>query len=506
MSVQIQEFLENKKLPSFLSNNKTLKSFGKVHKVFPGIGLPNCKEDCVLDNTQFIKESARLFVNAVSTIIYEAYPRLTNYATYFPSKRVSPEKLAKIVNTGLLVYNTWLTVAGSAVNYLVIEADGKISIKLYRDILNPTDPPNQPTVAFKTGESLFRVYNKLYTAISELKCGVRIEKLDTMPEFKIFSSNNLPSNKFQIVFSSEGAGGLWDIATMSMRGISSCQSWKGQYKQNLIGSIVDPFVGIIYLTSGQDVDGLGSKMVKRSIVRFVVNAEKKKSFIAIDRMYPSYDKNVIDLFLAFIKQRVGDLDVVYAYDYENMAQIIKQSYIPYSEGAHDIKDSNLSYRDTKIPFKWQFNKSPSVLEKNISTKQTKFRNYLFNTSFQSVKKIKAEESVSEFINNTSFPYLLRDYYKDVAEKIIELGPDLEEFSNSKDYMKRLCFFYLNNKHLTKGVKTSFVRKLNKYFKKKVDSKNLFKALDVVQDQIDAKIKTEMKKCFSKKISVAKLPN
>ena len=40
--------------------------------------------------------------------------------------------------------------------------------------------------------------------------------------------NSRSLKDYKIVFSSNGKEGLWDIATMSARGITSCQGWNGR--------------------------------------------------------------------------------------------------------------------------------------------------------------------------------------------------------------------------------------------------------------------------------------
>lgn len=91
------------------------------------------------------------------------------------------------------------------------------------------------------------------------------------------------SNK-RIVFTGSGERALWDIATMSMRGIRSCQSWDHRYSKALIGSMVDPYVGIIYITNGKKTK-LGKTMDHRAVVRFVVDVSTKKPAILIENVY-----------------------------------------------------------------------------------------------------------------------------------------------------------------------------------------------------------------------------
>jgi len=523
MTVRVQEFLKNKNLPSFLSNNKVLLSFDKVDKVFPGIGLPNCKEDVVLDNTPFIKASAVQLLNILIYFLEIPDRELNNYKLYYSDRlvpdergncRIPIDKYGDICHYGSIVrslYRYMLRVDNQ--ERMVVNKNGKFSLRLPNDVHDDIG-----RVLFKANESIFKIYNKVYNKLLELKCGVRIDKLDSIPEFKRFSSDNLPHNQFQIVFSSDGLDGLWDIATMSQRGVTSCQSWNGQYKNNLVGSIVDPFVGILYLTSGTNMDHLGTKMVKRSIVRFVVQSDTKEPKILIDNIYPSFDQDIKDKFIEFMQKKVGDkIKVYYGPDYIGFEPRV---YIPASKVHEKLTVSTRSYRDTKIPYKIDIPTETSKLEKNLQVKKTKFRNMLRNTSFDAVNHINKnvdfgnddmQETMKTIIHSHDFKYLIKDYYRDIAEKIIETGPSNEDVLTSKEYMRRLCYHYLKDRdNTTRCTRIAFAKKLNKYFDGKipvkVNTKNLFKILVQIQKHIDNNIKKELKSLLSKKNIIVKLPN
>ncbi len=507
----IQEFIDKKELPAFLK--KGLNQFSKVGKVYPKIGLPNCSEDIVLDNDNFVMESAKILIQAFSYIFDDPAIRLYSYKTYYSTKKVTEKKLKAIYNLGEVLGK--LIRSLSPANLSIHSSNGKISLKLCTDICD-----KDGSVVYKKGESLFKVYNKIYQALTELKCGIRIERLDSMPEFKRFSSDNLPHDRFQVVFSSDGIDGLWDIATMSMRGITSCQSWDGQYKKALIGSIVDPFVGLIYITSGTNMNKLGSKMIKRSLVRLVIDSKTKKPFIIVDRMYPECDNAIKDKFIAFIKTRVGDkFDVVYgpSLNYTN----VNSSYIPKSDVHNKLEKTTLSYRDTKVPFKIEMAVETTKFRKNVQTKQAKFRNLFRNTAFSkvslcdgSLRKFKPgliKDSVKIMLNSPDFKFLVRTYYCDVAEKTIHSLGECDDVFTSAEYMRRLCFYYLNNKDkLVRGINSSFVKTINMYFNKKNDFKVNYsvisKVLETVQENIDKNIKTEIKQLLEKKTAAIKLPD
>jgi hypothetical protein len=89
---------------------------------------------------------------------------------------------------------------------------------------------------------------------------------DLLVKAKALCGAVVNKNKLRIVFSTDP----WDIATMSMRGIYSCQRWDGnsEHKVRLVGTILDPCAGVIYLTDGTKTR-YGEKMLARSVVRLV---------------------------------------------------------------------------------------------------------------------------------------------------------------------------------------------------------------------------------------------
>lgn len=97
---------------------------------------------------------------------------------------------------------------------------------------------------------------------------------------KVFSQIGLPNERVKqfctdpqfgpvdLMFSASGVRGLYDIATMSQRGVMSCMNWNNRHSSHLIGSMVDPFCSLIYLTDGRRTD-LGKQIVRRCVVRLV---------------------------------------------------------------------------------------------------------------------------------------------------------------------------------------------------------------------------------------------
>jgi hypothetical protein len=508
MHTNIQEFLKNEKLPKFLTKHKKLANITKVSKVFPSIGLPNCSETCKFDNSDLAKNTASILVeHIVYNILYCKFSD-REYEARFLGK----SKLDKITY--------WKTISNSirecnyATSYVVVN-NGKISIKLSDDIIDNTNK-----VIFRKDESLFRVYNKICEISKSEKLGIKFPKLETIKEFKQFSTENIPVKDYQIVFSSNGQEGLWDIATMSMRGIQSCQSWRGKFKTQLVGSLVDPCVGIMYLTSGKSINDLGSKMIKRSVVRYAIHGETKKPIIIIDRMYPEYDIKVGKLFYDFIKNKTGNKLDVFAYPFKNGDyKIIGKTYLPHHSVRESLCKRTRSYMDTPIIDCETFKKSveKSQLEINIHNRKVRFDNAMIipTECFDEIKRtylpsITKNDNIKAGIKLIiRSPYIIpfiRDYYYDIARNIVE-NIQHHTINSSDEYLKQLCFSFLAKKH-TKQITTTFVRSINKYFnlpkEQRINSEILNKLLVPAQTLVSNNVKLQLKELLTTKPVVAKL--
>src|ERR1019366_811087 len=127
--------------------------------------------------------------------------------------------------------------------------------------------------------------------------------------------------KLKICFSSEGNKGFWDIATMSMRGVSSCMRWSNTHSKSLIGSILDQYAGVIYITN-EIQTRYGDKIIARAVVRLIVDS-KNKPYIFIERIYNNSgddDDAIENIFNSFIKKRT-DLPIYDGDAYCNLCHI-----------------------------------------------------------------------------------------------------------------------------------------------------------------------------------------
>lgn len=449
----ISDFVNSKKeLPKFLSKNKTLLSCKTVVKIFPKIGLLNCKE---------------------SVDIIPEIPRSAAYLL----ERIKGEIRGRLCVRGIMNFPTavWArlcnVVDAVCSNALVLFVNKKIFIGLKTDVvyLNET--------VFKSNTSIFKIYNKLKKDFAIFD--ITIAKLEHMPEFKEFSSENITGN-MEIVFSSDGNEGLWDIATMSMRGIKSCQSWDAGHRRQLIGSILDPFVGIIYLASSKDK--LGTKMIRRSLVRFVIERSSGKKCLMIDRMYPAADPPVLHKFISFLKKKTDNaFDVFYGPD---SVTDDSKYYYPKSHIHKKLTVSTKSYMDTPLVFKDEI----EVEDANQITDS-------INTLVYSRGRLRC-----------GMPHLYADHFIDMVFKLKnqckKKHPDLEH----QDFIKTMALIYLRNeKKLIKTAAAKVTKNYNISYGNKITSKKVIEAFKPLQEDIRESIKGIYKNISCNKTQSLNLP-
>ena len=159
---------------------------------------------------------------------------------------------------------------------------------------------------------------------------------------RIKRSIKIGNDDWRIVFSSDP----WDIATMSMRGISSCQSWKssGTAKHGLIGSMIDEFCGVIFITDGTKTAN-GSKMMYRSVVRLLRSNGKKANWrLFLEGVYGGKESEsgvAYQLFKDFLERKTkGKIPVSYGSG---------QRYIPMSKPVEELKKEIADQKAVGMP-------------------------------------------------------------------------------------------------------------------------------------------------------------
>jgi hypothetical protein len=324
--------------PEWLRKHQVFAEMKKIEKIFPRIGLPNFKEPCDIMNTsEALNDATRLgirFITMLQTTQNTLQAKLN--AALVSKDKDRNEVCAKLQSASNLI-NT-LTQYLRLNDYAKV-VEGRVVMRLREDVFNGDKNP-----VFKKNEALLRVINKIKDMCAELK--VEFGAVDQLDEFKAFSRSNVPNKKYIVAFSSDGDDGLWDMSTISMRGITSCQAWNAPQSRGLIGSLSSKFVGVIYLASDQEIPGYGPKMLHRSMVRFAINKATKKPAIIMDRMYPSENQDTIAAFKKALGEK-SKLEVHYTYNTNR--PLNEEYYLPDEPSRKFLKQGEFSYMDYALP-------------------------------------------------------------------------------------------------------------------------------------------------------------
>lgn len=334
-----------KPYPEWLRGHTVFKEMPKIDKVFPKIGLPNFKEPCdIMNSAEALAEANFLgtkLTQEMGRAQIDLYKQLdTSLSSNEKDRNDRCAKIQGLINLiGNVVYSM------NYRDFAKVE-DGRVVMKLRADVFGFSDGK---APVFRKNEAVLRVVNKLWDMLDEV--GIKMTKTDQYAEFKNFSRVNIPNKQYTLVFSSSGEEGAWDIGTISMRGVTSCQSWNAPQSRGLIGSIASKFVGVIYLSSDQQIPGYGSKMLNRSLVRFAINKHTKKPALILDRMYPNHNKDTFNAFKKALSEKSG-LEVHSTYNEEysaKAANIAGDFYIPEEPSRTFLKAGEFSYMDFAIP-------------------------------------------------------------------------------------------------------------------------------------------------------------
>jgi len=405
------EVFNGKNVPDFIRNHKHFKNTPiKLNKIFPKIGLKNFREKSNIARPPFNLNGEGQYVlaliNALQSQLNYAKQQLAceiDYLAFCLSKeerKANKNKVKEAYKMLEFIDKIIQQCVGINAPKLVVlsPTDNKVDLKLYQDIVfsGETKP------AVKAGISLFKIYHKIETSLKDFK--IDIIKLDYLNEFKVFCKENIPNKSYDVIFSSEGEQGAWDILTMSMRGFKSCQRWDGEYRLCLIGSILSKYSGIIYLTSGADFDGYGPKMLKRCNVRFAINILDRKPVLLLDKMYPDFDQETLNAFQNSLKNK-SNLEVIYG---PNCQEYVRYLYIPHEDIKEELPEMNLPYLDTPLKSKYDFKILDMINKDNLLSKQFKviINNVILNATREVLVSNRSEDlylklncNVSLYIEN-----------------------------------------------------------------------------------------------------------
>lgn len=321
-----------KVFPNIITQSNIIRSEVDIVKVFPEIGLENCKESI---DIKFDFDNVPL-----DKVIYLAVRKFLdewrdNHAIG-GLKGLEQVKMSKTIHVLQELSRRFSKREG-------IECRGS------RVILTTSIPSYDGKPLVKSGADVFKLAKTLFTYGKKY---VRTELVS--PEDMKEQCKNL-----QIVFSADGIDGAWDIATMSMRGIKSCMRWEATQAVALNGSITDPCCGIIYITNGSKT-AYGSKMLFRAVVRLALHKTTLKPCLFVDRIYSTFyktkpgeigqfDEKIKSIFIEFLKKKVPNCTVADAQASDN--NWLNSNYmLPNYTGSNFMSNNEYSYRDTPIQY------------------------------------------------------------------------------------------------------------------------------------------------------------
>jgi hypothetical protein len=240
--------------------------------------------------------------------------------------------------------------------------------------------------------------------------------------------NNKEDNAY-VVFTTD----YKDILGMSSRSTwTSCQDLRPEKEkkvprlyQNVVGSAFEPQVGMIYLTDGKDTK-YGENIIARSMVWIVVNKTNKEEVLSLQRIYPSYNNTIANIFKEALEKNIGMKIISFdeGIDPENYITNFSAEYLlPYD----DVGIKNVKIIDDR------FEKFTLSFAKII-------KNHLMNIKplaipdITRVSKIKAKKQIKEndFTLSIGYPPSSEQELQIFAENLI-----------NENTVKRFYDFFVN---------------------------------------------------------------
>ena len=318
-----------------------MKAYPKPDKVFPRIGLKNCKvklSSATIDKQIAYETYANDIMNAFAYIgIYDISRDKSCYNDMYLLKHLTSHEYTYDDAKCEVIEKKDQTIiqmsAGHKFTHFKLNKDRDL-IDLFEQVKNADIPKTELTKLNKVN-------------------------LNLKPDL---------GKNLSICFTSDGNKGYWDLATMSMRGVSSCMAWSSGHAPSLIGTILDPYAGMIYITDGKSTKH-GEKIIARSVVRLAVNQyprNKQKPIILLEPIYTAakdianrsaYNTIFRSFISSMIKNKVDvkclDKEVGYDDGYSQYAIPVSEpvNVIIEMEDRYNIDDDSiLSYRDSCINY------------------------------------------------------------------------------------------------------------------------------------------------------------
>jgi hypothetical protein len=266
-------------------------------------------------------------------------------------------------------------------------------------------------------------------------------------------------------------------------------------------------------------------------------------------MYPSYDADVANAFIGFLRQKTGGKIKVssvnngYGYGLTSQEDIapIAKLYMPQTTLRAKIssgKDRNeqfqsvASYQDTFIKSEKSDGKDPKAIlfDKNSAKKMKRFTK-VFNKAFKTaiekieienlpeaiqpaIKKIIGKKKKTDtgqiiedggLLREDEFTYnhgvIMKTISKLVAEEVIATV-NVKEFDNSDTYIRRVYYnYFLRKNEIFDAVKAKVVKQINGNVRvkaNKVNSKDIVLFLNALTSFMDGALKEKLKELAEKR--------
>lgn len=321
-----------KPFPTFIRYHRLIDApKNKIDKIFSKLGLSNCQENIDLKLNSIV-DPTTLIIDTIDAWNSEWANAQGNY------------QLCRLAHDTLLEQATVRHIFGELRTALIKKQTAIRGKTLYLTTAI-TDQHDRSLVKCGTPippllENLLKRSKKFFKT-----------KITAVDPYKI----NQELKKVKLVFSAADEAGAWDLATMSMRGIKSCVRWEGQHATCLIGSLLDPGCGILYLTNGSKTP-YGSKMLFRAIVRLAVKG--KEPCLILEKNYSTYykstratkncDDELRKHFITFLTQKTKNkLPIIDATSASFNAAEYK---LPTFKQLQQLTATEWSYRDSDVVY------------------------------------------------------------------------------------------------------------------------------------------------------------
>jgi hypothetical protein len=338
--MKIPVTFKNKKYPEFIRNNSHIKNC-EIIKSFKDFEISDYRETC----THKCNISMETYVKNLKSA-------LVKYTSNWEGWSLLLSSTITLMRSSLANLASKITVSSIKKNgMLVLPCEVKVN-NYYRGKL----------ITYQKGDSLLDLLNRLYQDLEEFGC-IYTAKLSLYKKLLVDGANLELSwnDDLEVVFSTHP----WDIATMSMRGIKSCQSWGKTQSTCLIGSIIDPNMGVMYITDGKPYAKYGERMLARAVVRLTAPMHRFKDTQYVEATEEDKKKRafVIEGPYAYFSSGSANIDVYTNIFYKSMspkliskkllqASKIKQYFrgIPLTPQVKKLPEKYRSYRDSGMPY------------------------------------------------------------------------------------------------------------------------------------------------------------